>query len=131
TMPVEAFLKVMDRLPEPSLLVSGDGAVLGANRALARLGVRPSGLTGRSLADLMVQPPEAVAEYIRRCARSGQPLPASLTILDDEGGRSIPCRAEGSLLNPRAGDQPAVVLIRLIPRDDSVSQFLRLNRQIA
>jgi PAS domain S-box-containing protein len=128
-MSVEAYLKVVDRLPEPYLVVSGEGVVLGANRRLSRLGIDPIGARGRRLADLTTQPPADVAAYLRRCSTTSDPVPGALTLRRDDGGEQS-CRADGSVLEPGGQGAPAVVLLRLVFKDASVSRFLMLNRRI-
>ncbi len=128
-MPVEAFLKVIDRLPDACLLVSGDGVVLGANRRLARLGIEPSRLRGNPLSDVTAQPPAAVVAYLRRCSRTSEPVPGSLTLKRVDGGE-LPCRSDGSVLAPSSDASQAIVMLRLESKDASISQFLTLNRKI-
>jgi PAS domain S-box-containing protein len=62
---VEAFLQFADLLPEAMLLVGSDGTVVAANKAVARLGLSPASVAGRSLADAVADPPEAVQQYRR------------------------------------------------------------------
>jgi len=128
-MSVDAFLQVVERLPEACLLVSSGGLVLGANRRVARLGVDPDSLVGRPLADAAAQPPEALATYLRRCATTSEPIPGAL-VLRRGDGRAIHCRLDGGVLAPAREDAPAIVLLRLESKDAAVSQFLALNRRI-
>jgi PAS domain S-box-containing protein len=128
-MVVESYLKVIDRLPEALLLVSGGGIVFGANHGLARLGVETNGLRGKSLSDITAQSPEAVAEYLRRCSKTSSPLPDSLT-LKKADGEALPCRSDGNVLEPASGREEAVILLRLMPKDASVARFLTLNQKI-
>ncbi len=128
-MPVETFLEVIERLPDALLLVTGEGVVLGANRRCARLGIEPSRLLGKPLSDITTQPPEVLAAYLRRCSKTSDPLPGSLTLRRSDGGE-VPCRSHGSVLIPSSAASEAVVLLRLESKDASVNQFLTLNQKI-
>lgn len=128
-MLVDAFRTVIDRLPEPVLLVSGEGLVLAANRGFTRLGIEPKGLRGKPLADVAAQPSGVVADYLRRCSKTAQPLPGALTLRKDVGGE-VACRSDGSILSPSSVASEAVIMLRFVPKDASVGQFLVLNEKI-
>ncbi len=127
-MSVEAYLKLIDRLSDAHLLVSGAGVVLGANRRLARLGVE-HGLRGRPLSDITAQPPEVVAAYLRRCSKTSDPVLGSLTLRRTDGGE-LACRSDGSVVDPASDASVAVILLRLVPKDVAGGQFLTLNQKI-
>ena len=114
-MTPELFLQVTDPLPEPTLLVSGDGKVLAANRATAeRLGKSPVALRGRLLSNAMTEPPDEVAKYLRACSRSRQLVLGALTV---SGG--VACRAEGAILRSAVTDGETLVLVRLVPKESA------------
>ena len=96
---------------------------------MTRLGVDRDRLPGRPLEQVTVEPPDTVAAYLRRCARTADPIPGSLTLKRDDGGK-IPCRSDGSLLIPASEIAQAVVVLRLEPKDAAITQFLELNRKI-
>ena len=128
-MPIEAFLKVIERLPDALLLISGAGTVLGTNDGLARLGVETKGLRERSLFEITAEPPEAVSAYLRRCSKTSAPLPGILTLKKSDGGE-LPCRSDGSILSPSSDTGQAVILLRLVSKDVSTRRFLTLNQKI-
>ncbi len=128
-MLVETVLKVIDRWPEAILILSRGGIILGANRRVTRLGVDRDRLPGRPLEQVTVEPPDILAAYLRRCARTADPIPGSFTLKRDDGGK-IPCRSDGSLLIPASEIAQAVVVLRLEPKDAAITQFLELNRKI-
>ncbi|MHC5539002.1 PAS domain-containing hybrid sensor histidine kinase/response regulator [Singulisphaera rosea] len=128
-MALDAFLKVIERLPEPWLLVAGDGVILGANRRLARLGLEPDELRGKRLADVTAQSSEAVADYLRRCSKTSSPLPGTLTLRGIDG-RELACRANGCVLHPSTDAPRAVIMLRLESKGTSIGQFLALNQKI-
>ncbi|HZT80031.1 MAG TPA: PAS domain-containing protein, partial [Gemmataceae bacterium] len=129
-MSPEQFLQVADLLPDAALLVTGDGTVLAASRRVAdRLGLAPDRLGGRPLADRAAGPPGGLADYLRACARSREPVPGTIVLRADDG-REVACRAEGAALRPAGEAGPALLLLRLFPRDASVSRYLLLNQKI-
>jgi PAS domain S-box-containing protein len=128
-MPVEAYLKLIDRLPELHLLVSGDGIVLGANRRFSRLGFEPQGLRERPLSDITTQPHEAVTAYLRRCSRTSEPVLGVLTLRRTDG-EVVACRSDGSVVDPPSDSSGPIILLRLVPKDVSVTRFLTLNQKI-
>jgi PAS domain S-box-containing protein len=121
----EAFLQITDLLPEPTLLVSGGGLILAANRVTeARLG---AALGGRPLAEVVAEPADAVARYLRNCCRSRSPVLGALTVT---AGEPQPCRAEGGVLRPGADGIEALVLLRLVPKQSAGGAFAALNQRI-
>ena len=128
-MSLDAFLKVIDRLPEAILLVAGDGVVFGANRRLAPIGLDPTEVSGKRLCDIAVEPPETISEYLRRCARTSEPVPGSITFKGHDG-KTAACRSYGNLLSPHSDASEAIIMLRLIPKEVSVRQFATLNEKI-
>lgn len=129
-MTPEQFLTFADPLPEPMVLLTGNGLVLAGNRAVEkRLGVRLVELRGKSLVQIVVDPPDEVSHYLRSCSRSRSIVLGSLTLRKGEG-ENIPCRTEGTLLSPRSDGNDALLLLRLIPRESAVGQFVALNQRI-
>src|SRR4051812_3706460 len=109
------------------LLVTGAGMVLAANRAVARrLGLDPRGLCGRRLADVLADPPDAIARYLRTCSRTREMVPGTLRLSRGPSGTLV-CHAEGAVYRPRAEGADALILLRLIPKATSISQFVTLN----
>ena len=124
----EVYLQVVERLPEPYLLVRASGAILGASRRVARLGIAREALAGRPLSDVAEEAAGTVADYLRRCAATAETVPGSLT-LPTKGG-PLTCRVDGGVARPAGEGVEALVLLRLVPRSESVAQFLKLNREI-
>ncbi len=126
----EPFLQVADALPEATLLLSGDGTVLAANRAVFQcLAVAPDVLRGRRLADLVEDPPEKVAVYLDACARSREVVLGSVT-LRRPGGQPVACRCEGARLSPAAGEEGPQILLRLVPEESASGPFVALNEKV-
>lgn len=128
-MTAEQFLRFADPLPEPMLLLLGDGVILAGNRALfRRVGWPPDELPGRSFADTVTDLPQKVSDYMRNCCRSRAMVLGSLTLRAGEG--TIDCRAEGALVEPKTADSPAAIILRLIPKESVTGQFVALNQRI-
>jgi PAS domain S-box-containing protein len=128
-VPAEPFARVADLLPEPMLLVAADGTVHAANAAAgAELGLSPGVFQGRRLQDLAAESDEEVGSFLKACSRTRQLTPGSLTLLGPHG--PLRYRAEGALFVPRNDGLPALVLVRLRPREAALRQFLALNERI-
>ncbi len=124
------FQRFADVFPEALLLVSADGVLLAANEGVERrLGLAPPDLCGRRLADVAADPPERLANYLRACSRSREFLPGSLVLTGKDGSR-VACRTEGKVFRPQATGSPALVLIRLAPKESASTQFLVLNQKV-
>jgi signal transduction histidine kinase len=129
-MAAEAFAAVISLLPDAILLVSSGGEIQSANsRAAEMLQLPPADLSGRALAGLVAEDPETVAALLRTASRSGVPVPGSLTLKAAER-RPIPCRCEGAVLQARSGEAPALLLLRLVPKESAVNRFVALNMRI-
>jgi len=129
-MTPDEFLLLTSPLPEPMLLLTGDGLILAGNRAVEeRLGVPLSTLRQRRLAEVVSEPPEEVARYLLHCSRSRSFVLGALRLVRSDGGE-VTCRAEGAVIRPRSGDADAVLMMRLIPRASAQGQFVALNQRI-
>ncbi len=53
----------------------------------------------------------------------------SLLFARQDGGKT-PCRCEGAVFRPRDGESPALLLMRLIPKEAAVGQFIALNQRV-
>ncbi len=128
-MTPEQFLLFFDPLPEPTLLLADDGLILAGNRAVQeRLGISVW-LQGKRLADVVIETPDQVTHYLRLCCRSRGFVLGALR-LHINGGEEIACRVEGSVVCPRQGGSPAVLMLRFRPKDPAAEQFLVLNQHI-
>src|SRR5262245_7023693 len=128
-MSAAEFLQTAEPLPEAMLLLTAAGVIVAANRAAAELlGAAPAQLAGRHLGELTSGPPEALAAYLRDCARSRQLLPGAVTV-SAGAGEPVACLGEGAVFRPR-DDGDALVLLRLTPKREALAQFAVLNQQI-
>lgn len=122
------FARFADFFPEALLLVARDGRVQGANRA-----ARDQLLAGAppdaecTLPDLVADSPEKTLEYVRLCARSRERLPGTLTFRPDEQPETYHCLGARFTSDAR---HERLVLLRLVPRRESISRFVALKQHI-
>jgi signal transduction histidine kinase len=124
--PRELFLNLARLLPEPMLLVASSGEILGTNSAAEDL--LGGGLDGRSLWDLLEGGEPEVKSHLQACRSSGQLLPGSIK-MRAASGETVALRAEGARFQPLR-DQPPAVAVRLRPKEDALTRFVLLDRQI-
>jgi signal transduction histidine kinase len=129
---IVAFNQLFRPLPEPHLLVSGSGELLGVNVAAATsLGLDPATgpVPGTSILDLAAEPADRLRAYLRNCSASGSLLPGVLTVRDRDG-REIRYRCEGAALRTDPGSADVRILLRLRSREEASLQFVLLNEKI-
>ncbi len=113
------------------LLVRADGTVAGGNLAFASaFGHAKPDLPGRGLADLAIAGEQPLADYLRRCASTRQLVLNALKVRAASGAE-IPCRCEGAVFTPATADAHALVVLRFVPKEQSVSRFVALAQKIA
>jgi PAS domain S-box-containing protein len=128
--PIQSFLALADVLPEMLLLVSPAGEIRAANRAAAaEFGLTAREVPARTLADLCPAPgADEIRSYLRRCSGTRGPLPG--TISCRAGGLTVTYRVDGALFRPAAPGGEALVVLRCVRKDQSVSRFVLLNRRV-
>lgn len=125
-----SFEAFADLLPEVMALVSADGSLADVNQAFCRAcGRERETLVGRPLATMIAFGDGGGPDYLRRCASTRQLVFGAAT-LKTADGMERPYRAEGALYAPCAGEQPAIVLLRLISREASSSRFVALTHRV-
>jgi PAS domain S-box-containing protein len=126
---IEPYVRFAELLSEATLVLSEDGVILSANRAVAdQLGLDPGGLPGRWLADVATDPHDAIAQYLRACSRARDLVLGSVTLSRGDG-RTTPCRAEGAVLRPCSEGVPPLLLLRLIPLEVAITPPLASEPQ--
>ncbi|MEO7939253.1 MAG: PAS domain S-box protein [Burkholderiaceae bacterium] len=126
----EQFLLLSEPFPEPMLLLSSGGLILAGNSAVERrLGVAARALVGRHLPEVVIDSTNDVARYLGACSRSRSLVFGSIELKVGVGD-AVVCRAEGSLLQPRAEGREALIMMRLTVRQAAVAQFVSLNQRI-
>jgi PAS domain S-box-containing protein len=126
-MTPEQFLQIAEALPEAALLVRKSGEVLAANRAAGALGFCPSGGESPKLADLAADA-QQLGDYLRLAARSREPIPGAVELRQGDGNSSYRCY--GSLLCPGGDNGDALLMLRLVPKETSATNFAALNDKI-
>ncbi len=130
-MTQEPAAKLLRRLPEASLLADTDGIIRAANPAVARLlGAIPEHLERSPLLDLLAEDRRQTGRFLREAAGSGGLVPGLITV-EGKDGEPVPCRAEAVCVEPWTPERPALILIRLFPRDEETDRFMLLNQKIS
>jgi PAS domain S-box-containing protein len=124
---LEQLDAIVDALPEPALLVSTKGDVAAANRAARKAFGLEAG-TPSTLTSLVTAPTD-LTDYLRLCARSKEPLPGMVRV-QREGAEPASYACHAGLLSRAEEGRPALVLLRLTPRDGR-DPFVQLNQTIA
>lgn len=129
-MTPEHFLEFAQVLPEPVLLIAGEGQIIAANLPLARmLGCSRLSLEQKSLAEVVTDSAEKVKHYLRACSRSRQMVIGSLCFRGNDG-RSCVFRCEGAVVRPWSPDAPALIFLRLQTQASASTRFTLLNKKI-
>lgn len=128
-MSAAAFLEFARVLPEPIVLVTGSGIIVGVNSAAAELLERSAhALRNAPLASLTTEAPAEVAAYLGACARARALLPGAFTLRAAGGARR--CRCDGALVHAAAPAEESLLLLRLRYADAASTRFVLLNQQI-
>jgi CheY-like chemotaxis protein/nitrogen-specific signal transduction histidine kinase len=115
-MAVETLLQILELFPGPALIVRPGGEVVGFNDRMERwIGLTRDELHGRSLAQLVSDPPERVAGFLGDCAQGGRKVAGTFAPSLGDGARGE-CRVEGiSVPCPPGVDEPPLVVVHVIP----------------
>ncbi|WP_392480187.1 ATP-binding protein [Nostoc sp. C110] len=129
-MTPEQFLEFARVLPEPLLLVSGEGQLLATNQPVAdMLGLRRQELRGKMLIELVTQATDDVVKYLQACSSSRAMVIGSLTLRKNDG-QTLICRSQGAVIQPWSPESSALILLRLENRTLASSNFVLLNQKI-
>ncbi|MEH2318867.1 ATP-binding protein [Nostoc sp.] len=129
-MTPEQFLEFARVLPEPLLLVSGEGQLLATNKPVAdMLGLRRQELRGRMLFEFVTESANDVVKYLQACSSSRTMVIGSLTLRKNDG-QTLICRSQGAVIQPWSPESSALILLRLENRTVASSNFILLNEKI-
>ncbi|MDZ8257153.1 ATP-binding protein [Nostoc sp. ChiQUE01b] len=129
-MTPEQFLELARVLPEPLLLVSGDGQLLATNQPVAdMLGLRRQELRGKMLFELVTESTNDIINYLQACSCSRAMVIGSLTLRKNDG-QTLICRSQGAVIQPWSPESSALILLRLENRTLATSNFVLLNEKI-
>lgn len=127
----EQFVELARVLPEPMLLLNGEGKILASNKAVTKLlGLASKELQNKMLFDVVIEPADRVIKYLKACSRSREMVFGCLSFCQNDGQTSICCRCEGALLQPSSPEENAQILLRLKSRSLASNNFLLLNKKI-
>lgn len=129
-MTPEQFLEFARPLPEPMLLIAGNGQILAVNPPFSRMLELPRQiLQGKMLFEVVADPADKVKQYLRACSSSREMVIGSLT-LSANNGETCLCRCEGAVIRPRSPESSALILLRLKTQESASSRFTLLNKKI-
>lgn len=124
------FLKATEWLPDALLVVTGEGDLMGANRAARQLLALPSSdVEGISLLQFVTGDAEAMRTYLRNGSRTSQPLPGAFTLTNGKAS-SRRVRTMVHMLRPAAENTPALLLLHLRNVASAPTQFQLLNDRV-
>lgn len=120
-MDLQSFHQFAGFIRDPLLLVTERGDIVARSAAARSLfGDDTTSLLPDAVAD-----PVKLRQYLSLCSSTRQPLPGAIT--SREG---ISHRVEGALVQPAAGQAPALLLLRLRRDGEAIDRFVTLNEKI-
>ncbi|MEP0919783.1 ATP-binding protein [Leptolyngbya sp. DQ-M1] len=129
-MTPEQFLEFARPLPEPMLLVTGQGQILAANPAFTRLfGLDQQPLQAKTLFEIATDSAEKIKQYLRACSGSRDLVLGSLTF-SFHPEKTCVYRCEGAVIRPWSPESPALISLRLKPQESASRRFTLLNQKI-
>lgn len=127
------FLALARILPEPLLLVSDRGQIQAVNEPVLELfGVERESLIEKSLfefVDPTATPRDKIIQFLKNCSRSRQMVIGFLT-LSRSDGQSLSYHCEGAVMQPWSAGTPALIVLRLKPKETASQQFALLTQKI-
>lgn len=117
---------VIEAFPEPTLLLTLNGEVVGANKPAQRLFRDRERLIGRSIRTLFHNELDQVGDALSLWRGSGEPIPVRLTF-DDANGAGGPRRCEGWRASGAAREH---VLVRVVEVDFAAEKLTELTELI-
>lgn len=123
------FVSLANRFSEAALLLTGDGIVLEANRQFRRLQLAVSSPIGRHLAELSHSAESDVRAYVDDCARNSEPVMGALKFQTLQG-ETVTLRCDGAILQRGETRAASLMMIKLVSREQSTTQFAVLNQKV-
>lgn len=129
-MTPENFLEFAKILPEPMLLMEGNGRILASNPAFSKLlRLQHQISPGTMLFEMVVDATEKVKYYLRACSSSREMVLGSLKF-NLSNGEACLCRCEGAVIQPWSSQSPALIILRLKTQKSASNRFNLLNKKI-
>jgi signal transduction histidine kinase len=124
------FLELAKILPEPAILVAGDGRIIAANPPFLRiLNADDSFLQNQTIFEFSTTSKPKLQVYLNNCSRSRQVIIGAIDLCNN-GGQPIEFRCEGAVLEPAKENSEAVIFLRLKPKESASSKFNILTQKI-
>jgi len=124
----EQFIAVARYANCPMLLVKSDGTFLAANSMFYReFDLGSEAIQGQSIASLLQEPDAELFEFLQSCSRTRDLFQGHFTSPHGLGQDYV---FEGALVQPREGDSPALIILRVKTRKELRKSFLALNQKI-
>ena len=129
-MQPDDFLQVARGICDPLFLLTAQGEILVANPAAYKMLAMDNSMTGKNLRELLSSDQaDKIKQTLRNWSASRQPVPAIL-IIRREDGEYIKCHCHGNLLQPRAADNPALIMLHSREKSNLTGGFAALNEKI-
>lgn len=131
-MTPKGFAELAKLIPAQLLLLDAGGRVLEASAGPEGRALWAPQPKGKLLTQLVEDPDETVAQFLRSCRRSGQPLVGALTFKSREPGEeAVRCRCYGAGASPAVGNDRLIVL-RIVARHGGGERdnFADLRKQL-
>lgn len=129
-MTPEHFLEFAKVLPEPMLMIEGNGRILASNPSFSKLlRLQHQIPLGTKLFDIVTDATEKVKYYLRACSSSRDMVLGSLTF-NVSNGEACLCRCEGAVIQPWSSESPALIILRLKTQESASNRFHLLNKKI-
>lgn len=129
-MTPEHFLEFAKVLPEPMLMIEGNGRILASNPSFSKLlRLQHQIPLGTKLFDIVTDATEKVKYYLRACSSSREMVLGSLTF-NVSNGEACLCRCEGAVIQPWSSESPALIILRLKTQESASNRFNLLNKKI-
>ncbi|OKH36916.1 hybrid sensor histidine kinase/response regulator [[Phormidium ambiguum] IAM M-71] len=129
-MTPENFLEFAKVLPEPMLLMEGNGRILASNPSFSKLlRLQHQISPGTMLFEMVADAAEKVKYYLRACSSSREMVLGSLKF-NLSNGEACLCRCEGAVIQPWSSQSPALIILRLKTQESASNRFNLLNKKI-
>lgn len=129
-MTPEHFLEFAKVLPEPMLMIEGNGRILASNPSFSKLlRLQHQIPLETKLFDIVTDATEKVKYYLRACSSSREMVLGSLTF-NVSNGEACLCRCEGAVIQPWSSESPSLIILRLKTQESASNRFNLLNKKI-
>lgn len=130
-MSSQTSLDLIKILPEPAVLLNVRGEILSANQHFEKIfSDNGNSVVGKFLTDFSNMPEEKVFRYLENCSRSRQMVLGALDLCSADKQDQAFYRSEGALAKQADEYSPAVIFLRLKPKESASRRFVLLTQKI-